>query len=141
MLRARTVTFFKQLRVRKDRGKRRAIFSVCGLIRTNARNRLRVRPGPARPGAAPHAHTRAGLRVIRFHVSGNTGIIGPVKFPSSRKFNKTIPEIHEFGGQAIGVGKFFKVFNFPRRPYMSKTVKALRTKIPKEFSVQMGRIL
>lgn len=39
---ARTVTFFKQLRVRKDRGKRDAIYGVAALIRRSAINRLKV---------------------------------------------------------------------------------------------------
>lgn len=138
---ARTVNFFKQLRVRVKRAKRDAIYSVCGLIRRDAINRLRVRPGSSRPPAAPHAHTKGGLRVIDFHISGNTGIIGPRKFPSSNTFNKPVPAIHEFGGQVFTIGRAFRTVVYPKRPYMSKTVEKLGPKLPRQYSVQMGRIL
>lgn len=138
---ARTITFFKQLRVRKDRAKKQALYSICALVRRNAINRLKLRPGPSRPGASPHAHTRAGLRVIAFHVSGNTGIIGPVKFPRSKLYNKTVPELHEFGGQVVTLGRVYRVLYFKRRPYMSKTIKALEDKLPREFSIKLGRVL
>lgn len=138
---ARTVTFFKQLKARVKRGKRAAIYSVCGLIRRDAINRLRVRPGPSRPPASPHAHTRAGLRVIDFHVSGNTGIVGPRKFPSSNQFNEPVPAVHEFGKQVVTLGRAFRMVSYPKRPYMSKTVQNLRGKIPREFSIQMGKVL
>lgn len=140
-LSARTVTFFKQLKVRVQRGKRNAIYSVCGLIRRDAINRLKVRPGRSRPPASPHAHTKGGLRLIDFHVSGNTGIIGPRKLPSSNRYTKPVPAIHEFGGQVFSIGRTVRSYAYPARPYMSKTVEKLGPRIPKEFSVQMGRII
>lgn len=138
---ARTVTFFKQLIVRKNRGKRDAIYSVCGLIRRSAINRLKVRPGSSQEGASPHAHTLGGLRVIRFAVSGNTGIIGPVRFPNSRKYNKPVPAIQEFGGTVFTLGRVFRQVHYGARPYMSKTIETLRGRIPKEFSVQLGKVI
>lgn len=138
---ARTVTFFKQLLVRKNRGKRNAIYGVCGLIRRSAINRLKVRPGPSSEGASPHAHTLGGLRIIRFAVSGNTGIIGPIKFPNSRKYNKPVPAIHEFGGTVFTLGRVFRQVTYKRRPFMSKTIEVLRSRIPKEFSVQLGKVI
>ncbi len=138
---ARTVTFFKQLMVRKERGKRKAIYGVCAMIRRSAINRLKIRPGASNEGSAPHAHTAAGLRVIQFNVTGNTGIIGPVRFPSSRQYNAPVPAIHEFGKTVITLGRIFKVVHFKKRPYMSTTIKMLGSKIPKEFSVQMGEVL
>ncbi len=138
---ARTVTFFKQLIVRKDRGKRKAIYGVCAMVRRAAINRLKIRPGSSKEGSAPHAHTAAGLRVIQFNVTGNTGIIGPIKFPSSRQYNVPLPSIHEFGKTVITLGRIFKIVNFKKRPYMSTTVKVLGSKIPKEFSIQMGEVL
>ena len=138
---ARTVTYFKQLKVRKNRGKRDAIYSVCGLIRRNAINRLKIRPGPSRSPASPHAHTRGGLRVIQFHVYKNTGVVGPIKFPRSRAYNKPVPAIHEFGGTVFTIGRIFRVLTFKKRPYMSKTIKALEGKIPKDFSLKLGKAL
>jgi hypothetical protein len=138
---ARTITFFKQLSVRVKRGKRDALYSVCGLIRRDAIDRLKIRPGPSRPPASPHAHSKAGLRVIDFHVSGNTGIVGPRKFPNSNRYNKPVPAIHEFGGQVMSLRGAFRLVLYPKRPYMSKTVEKLKTKIPREFSIQLGRVL
>ena len=138
---ARTVTFFKQLRVRKDRGKRDAIYGVAALIRRSAINRLKVRPGASTPGAAPHAHTLAGLRVIQFNVSGNTAIIGPIKFSSSRQYNEPLPSIHEFAKTLFTLRRIFKIVNFKARPYMSTTIKSLEGRIPKEFSLQLGKVL
>lgn len=140
-LSARTISFFKQLKVKAKRAKRDALYSICGLLRRNAINRLKLRPGPSRPPAAPHAHTRGGLRVIAFHVSGNTGIIGPIKFPNSNKLNKPVPAVHEFGGQVFSTGKTFRTYIYRRRPYMSKTVEEMGPKLPKEFAIQMGKII
>lgn len=138
---ARTVSLFRQLKVRARRAKRDALYAICGLIRRDAINRLKVRPGPSRPPASPHAHTYGGLRVIDFHVSGNTGIIGPRKFPSSNQYNRPVPAIHEFGGQVFTIGRVFRTIVYQRRPYMSKTVQKLGPKLPRQYAVQMGRVL
>ena len=140
-LSARTVTFFKQLSAKLKRSKREAIYRVCGLIRRDAINKLKVRPGSSTPPAAPHAHTKAGLRVIDFHVDGNTGLVGPRKFPTSNKESQPVPSIHEFGLQVFTVRGPFKLIAYPKRPYMSKTVERLKGKIPREFSIQLGKVL
>lgn len=142
-LTARTVTFFKQLKVRVKRAKREAIYSICGLLRRDAIGRLKLRPGPSRPGASPHAHTAGGLRLIDFHVSsGNSeGLVGPRKFPTSNKYNKPVPAIQEFGGPVFTIGKVFRQHVFPRRPYMSKTVEKIGPRLPREVSVQIGKVL
>jgi hypothetical protein len=50
---SRTTLFFERLKVRKERGKRDAIYSVSGLIARSAKQSLRIRPGSSRPGAIP----------------------------------------------------------------------------------------
>jgi len=139
---SRTTLFFEKLRVRKERGKKDAIYSVSGLIARSAKQSLRIRPGPSRPGGIPHAHTRGGLRVIRFAVDRNKSIIGPIKFARSRKFNEPAPAIHEFGKVVIDLRRG-KVFKYAKRPFMSKTLERLdRTgAIPKQFSASIARIL
>ena len=140
-LSARTISFFKQLKSNLKRSKRDAIYRVCGLIRRDAINKLKVRPGSSTPPAAPHAHTKAGLRVIDFHVDGNTGIIGPRKFPNSNDESQPVPATHEFGLQVFTTKGPFKLISYPKRPYMGKTVERLKGKIPREFSIQIGKVL
>lgn len=137
---SRVNIFFQKLKARKERGKQSALYRTSGLVASSAKNSLKVRSGSSRPGAIPHAHTKAGLRVIRFAVDRNTSIIGPLRFPRSRRFNQPIPAIHERGGIVYSLfsGRFVR---YPARPFMSKTVERLKDKIPKEFSIQMGRIV
>lgn len=139
---SRSKWFFQRLKARKERGKRDAIYSVSGLIATTAKNMLRLRPGPSRPPAAPHAHTRGGLRLIRFAVDRNTSIIGPIRFPRSNQYNEPIPHVHEFGKTVFSIRRSI-FYRFQRRPYMSKALESLkrRGKIPKHFSVRMGKVL
>ncbi len=134
--------YFQSLKARKDRGKRDAIYSVSGLIASAAKNMLRFRPGTSRPGASPHAHTRGGLRVIRFAVDGNTSIIGPIRFPRSRQFSQPVPHFQEFGGIVYSIRKAI-FYRYAARPYMSKALEQLkrRNKIPKQFSAQLGKVL
>lgn len=137
---SRVNIFVQRLKARTERGKRAGLYRVSGLIASSAKQSLRLRPRASRPGTAPHAHTKGGLRVIRFFVDRNTSIIGPIRFPRSRRFNQPVPFIHEKGGLVYSLfsGRFV---TYPARPYMSKTIERLRNKIPKEFSVQMGRII
>lgn len=134
--------YIQSLKARKERGKRDAIYSVSGLIATTAKGMLRMRPGPSRPGASPHAHTRGGLRVIRFAVDRNKSIIGPIRFPHSTQYNQPLPHIHEFGETVYSIRRAM-FFRFARRPYMSKAIESLkrRNKIPRNFSVQLGKVL
>lgn len=144
MLRAkyssRTSLFFERFRVRKNRAKRDSIYSVSGLIARSARQSLRIRKGPSRAGAIPHAHTRGGLRIIQFAVDGNSSIIGPIRFPRSRQYNQPIPSIHEFGKTVYELFRD-RSKTFPQRPYMGPTIKRLGNKIPRHFSASVARVL
>jgi hypothetical protein len=139
----RVKLFLQGLRVKKTRAKRNAIFSVSGLIATDAKRSLKVSPGKSKPFAIPKAHTKGGLRVIRFAVrpDGKESIIGPVKFPRSNRFNAAVPSIHEFGKTVIDIRRG-KIRNYPPRPYMSRTLERLnrRGEIPKQFAASVARI-
>ena len=139
---ARTILFFEKLKARKERAKRDAIYSVSGLIAREAKQTLKVRPGTSRPGGVPHAHTRAGLRVIRFAVDRNKSIIGPIRFPGG-KLNEPVPSVHEFGKTVFTIKGAFRLITYPSRPYMIVTLKRLdrQGKIPKQFAVSIARII
>lgn len=137
---ARVNVFFQRLKARKERGKQSALFRVSGLVRSSVIQSLKIRPGSSSAGAIPHAHTKAGLRVVRFAVDRNVSIIGPIKFPRSRRTNQPLPGLMERGGFVLNLfsGRFA---TYPARPYMSRTIERLKDKIPREFSIQMGRIV
>lgn len=140
--RAYTVLFFEKLKARKERAKREAIHAVAALIAREAKQTLKVRPGTSRPGAVPHAHTRAGLRVIRYAVDRNRAIIGPIRFPGG-KLSEPVPSVHEFGKTVFTLKGAYRLITFPARPYMIVTLKRLdRTgKIPRQFSTSIARII
>ena len=139
---SRTTLFIERLKARKNRAKRDAIYTVSGLIARSAKQSLRVRSGTSRPGAIPHAHTRGGLRVIMFAVDGDRSIIGPIRFPRSKRYNEPAPYIHESGATVIDYRRGM-IITFPKRPFMSRTLERLRRKglIPKQFSASVARII
>jgi len=147
MLRAklsyRIKLFFERLKAKKERFKRDAIYSTAGLIAREEKQTLKVRSGVSRPGSVPHAHTRAGLRVILFAVDRNRAIIGPVKFSTSNKFSEPVPSIHEFGKTVFQVRGIFRILHYPERPYAIVTLKRLqrRNKINKQFAAGIARIV
>lgn len=134
--------YVQRLATRVKVGKRTALYRVAGLVRTSVRRNLRVRPGASTPRHPPHAHTRAGLRVIEFVVdeSAEAAIIGPIKFPGSNYFNEPVTYVHEFGGTFLS---FRGASNYPERSYMNHTLKQLVAsgRIPSEFSIAMGRVI
>jgi hypothetical protein len=138
---AKTVFYFDKLATRIKIGKNRALYRTAGLVRLTARRLLRVRSGPGRPGAAPHAHTRGGLREIRFSVFGNVAIVGPTKFANSTFWDEPVPHIHEFGG--IYISRRSTRATYPQRSYMGVTIERLMSKgkIPKQFSVSIAQAL
>ncbi len=147
MLRAkissRTTLFFERFRVRKNRGKRDALYQTAGLIARSAKQSLRIRSGRSRAGAIPHAHTRGGLRIIQFAVDGNTAIIGPVRFPRSRQYNAPVPSIHEFGKTVYTLSGITRIRSYPARPFMGPTLIRLdkRNLIPKQVSASIAKVL
>lgn len=138
--------YFNQLRVKKERGKRNAIYSVSGLIRTDAKRSLKISSGKSKPGGIPKAHKGkdGGLRAIAFAVrpDNKESMIGPIKFPRSNRFNAPVPHIHEFGKTVMDLYRF-KIRRYPKRPYMSRTILRLqkRNAIPKEFAVSLAKVL
>lgn len=133
---------FRAVQKKIKDGKNRGLYRVAGLIRTSAKRSMRLRPGPSRAGSPPHAHTRAGLRQIMFHVDQNqsAALVGPVKFSRYNSLSEPVPHVQEFGGTFLSVRK---PKTYPERSYMGHTLKKLHRegKIPRQFVVSMGRIL
>lgn len=119
-----------------------ALYRTAGLVRTSAKRSMRLRKGPSQAFSPPHAHTRAGLRAIEFVVDESAGaaIVGPRKFVGSNYFNEPVTYIHEFGGTFLARKGYWR---YPERSYMYHTLKQLVAsgKIPKEFTLAMGRII
>lgn len=132
------VTFYaSKLIAPVRRGTPDALAKTAAMIRREARRTLKIRSGTSRPGSVPHSHTAGGLRVIMYNVYSNGAIIGPVKFVSSN-FLTTVPGLHEHGG----VGRTQRGWTrYPKRPFMSTTLKRVRSRIPREFSTSLARYL
>jgi len=132
--------FFEKFRKRVRIARNQALYRTAGLIRTACRRTIRVRSGPGKAPNPPHAHTRGGIREIRFSVFGDSAIIGPIKFAGSNFFDQPVPHIHEFGGTYIA-RRFLATY--PQRSYMSATLKRLEQQgaIPRQFSAVVARIL
>lgn len=142
----RAIFLFQKMAQRKRIAKHRGIYRVAGLIRTASKRSMRTRPGASQHGRPPHAHTspRTGLRAIEFVVdpSGDSALVGPVKFPGSDMYNSPQPHIHEFGGVFFR-GRSKKKAQYPQRSFMLYTLKRLQKKgrLPKEFAYGMGELL
>lgn len=139
---AKTLFYVQRLNKQVKAGTTSGLYRTAGFVRSTARRSLRVRPGASTPGFPPHAHTRAGLRVIEFDVDpvAEAAIVGPIKFPGSNYFNEPVTYIHEFGGTFLSLRGYWR---YPERSYMYYTLKKLVAsgRIPKEFSLAMGRII
>lgn len=138
----RVLFYTQKLTQRVKIARNRALYRTAGLIRTATRRSMRVRPGPSSPDTPPHAHTRSGLREIRFVVDVGEGaaIIGPLKFNSSRFFDQPVPHIHEFGGIFLARRGYWR---YPKRSYMKYTLDKLiaNGKIPRQFAASMAEII
>lgn len=138
---AKFIWYVGKLTKKVKLGTNRALYRTAGLIRTAERRTIRVRPGTARPGKPPHAHTHGGLRAIEFYVYGNSAIIGPKRFPGSRWWDEPVPHMHEFGGTFFN--RKGKKATYPERSYAATTLKRLLAKnaIPKQFAVSIAEVL
>lgn len=136
---AKTKLYLHRLNQRIKVGSEKGLYRVSGLIASACRRTIRVRKRPSRPGTPPHAHTRGGLRVIRFSVRGMQSLIGPLKFSNS--LSEPVPHVHEFGKRAYRRNVGWQ--NFPKRAYMSVALLRLQRqgKIPKSFSVEVRKLL
>ena len=128
--------FKQQYRVARKKG----LYETCGLIRTEARQKMRVSPNPSPPGTPPNARTRGGLREINFHVVRDTGIIGPRKFATSNFFNRPVPNIHEVGGVAISRTRR-GYWLYPERSFMFSAVRRLQSRglLSQKFAYTLRR--
>jgi len=137
---AKFKSYLNRFRVRKNRAVKEAIYSVAAMHRRKLISLFRLRPGPSREGAAPHAHTRGGLRIVRFAVDRNVAVVGSIKFPNTGA-SKAIPGVHEFGKTVLIFRPFPHIVSYKPRPAASKAVEALRDRTPKHFAVTLGNTL
>ena len=139
---ARITTFFTKLSKKIKDSNNKALGHTCALIRKEAIEKMRRRSGPSRPGFPPHNHVKPGLKAIAYDIQGEEGFIGPLKFRGSKFFNRPVPNIHEFGGVAVGVS-FSKSITarYPERSFMYSAVKNLqrKNKISTEFTITFRR--
>jgi len=136
----RTQYFFQKLNVRLKEAKTIGLYRVCGLIRSATRRSLRLARGPSSPGNPPHVHTLGGLKIISFAVNGDTGMIGPDKFPRANKLNEPVTFVQEFGGTFTSKWGFR---TYPERSYMNSTLNRLQSQglIGREFTTTIARVL
>lgn len=133
---ARVTFYASKLIARTKRATPDALAKTAAMIRREARRTLKVRSGTSRAGSVPHSHTQGGLRVIAYNVYSNGAIIGPVKFIGSNFLATPVPGLHEHGGLTRGARGWVR---YPKRPFMSTTLKRIRGRIPREFSITMAR--
>ena len=135
---ARITTFFDKLAKKVKDSNNQALNHTCALIRKEAIEKMRRRPGKSQPGFPPHNHKTPGLKAIFYDIRGEEGFIGPIKFRGSKFFNRPIPNIHEFGGVAVGVS-FGRsaVARYPERSFMYSAVKNLqrKNKLASQFTI------
>jgi hypothetical protein len=139
---AKTVYYFQKLANKVKIARNKSLYRTAAFIRSAAIRSLRVKDGPGKPGKPPHAHTLAGLRIIRFDVDPTAGsaVIGPEKFSGSRQFDEPVPHIHEFGGLFSSKKGYWR---YPERSFMWYTTDRLikSGKISNEFFITLARVL
>lgn len=142
MLTVRQDLRIEQLASRIETASSKALYPVLGLVQRNSQYSMRRMPGPSSPGNPPHRHKsmRAGLGNIRYQVTGNRGIIGPIKFAWSNFFNQPVTRVHEMGGVFRSQ---YTMFLYPTRSYMYEPTKDLarRGLISRRFAFNIGRFL
>lgn len=142
--RTRITLAFGRLERHYSGGAKKGLYQVSALIRSEARQSMRVRRAASSPGTPPSVHKRPGLKEINFDVaaSGTHSVIGPRKFARSNFFNRPVPNIHEKGGTAI-YASFRRRFiaRYPERSFMWNAVTSLRRKgkIQREFNITLQR--
>lgn len=118
----------------------RSLYRTAAFIRTVTKRAQRKRRGKSPPPSPPYAHRKTGLRVIKFKVlDPYTAIIGPVKFPRSRFFDRPVPNIHEKGGIARSRRLFFgkKTFRYPERSIMYRPTKKVQNRLPAQARIRV----
>ena len=75
----------------------RSLGHAGGAIRLTARRSIRRSKKPSRPGTPPHTPTGRLKRSIRYEVTANDVVIGPVNEIGGKLWN-----LHEFGGRVRG---------------------------------------
>src|SRR5690606_6514458 len=128
---SRFVVFVDRFRRSVKRSLKTGLHQTAALIRLEARQSMRIRKKPSPPGRPPSARTRAGLREINYHVTGQSAYVGPRKFRHSNRLSKPVPAVHEKGGVVIDSGNRHQkthVKRYPERSFMYRAVKTLQSK-------------
>lgn len=118
------------------------------LVRRLSRDSIRFRKKKiSLPGQPPRQHTRVGLANIKkiifaYDPSRKTTIVGPIKFPGSKKrkkgqqaramLSKPVPSILEHGGYSYA-GKKQKRVRVRKRPYMLPALQSARPAFAKMY--------
>lgn len=139
----RVIYFFRQFHHRVKIAKNKALYRTAGLIRSACIKTIRVSPNSSPPGTPVRSRTRGGIRLIRFAVSssGESALIGPIKFSYSNQWDEPVPHIHEFGG--VFASRFSYFARYPQRSYMAHTLQKLKRQraIPTTFAASIARII
>lgn len=115
-----------------DRKTRNALMKVGRLVRWAARDSLRKRKGPSRPGEPPHVHGKQLRQILyAYDPAGQEVVIGP-KGLSARRL--PVPAIHEFGADVVRRrdGKV-ETAEYPARPYMLPALEENASEIPEQW--------
>jgi hypothetical protein len=126
-----------------DRGLRKALGKIGGIVRRIARASIKNSPTPkasSAQGEPPLSHTGQLKDFIYYAYDAEQQdvIIGPARLNTSLVMGRTVPELLEFGGTAlryIGRGRKRRAvpYKMAPRPYMSRALENYRPRIPKEF--------
>ena len=121
--------FFDRRRVMDavERARRKALAGSGALVRKIAKDSIRKRKKPSRPGEPPHSHTGLLKRFIFFGYDefSRGVVVGPVAL----KRRATVPHLLEYGGLTEGRNRRRRVRIAPR-PYMGPALLKAKPKLP-----------
>lgn len=131
----------KGVQVAAERGKVRALSKFGAFVRRAAQTSMRYRKGISPPGQPPSAHKSNQLAALKkmkrarhngamirellffaYDRPSGSVVVGPVGFKA--KGGKTVPELHEHGGEVPAAGRVMLVKNKPGRDERGKFVSA-----------------
>ena len=113
----------------------RALSRVGAFIRRTARTSIRKSKKTAAAGQPPRSHSQddtISIRNIQFGYDTSTRsmVIGPVQLNSKSGTSAGVPNLLEFGGEAVR-GK--KTLTYAPHPFMGPALEANRDEIPAEW--------
>lgn len=99
---------------------RKAMMRTGGYLRKVARNSMRKKKGPAKPGEPPHVHVGHIKNLLFFAYDTQTGslVVGPVGFNGS-----PVPNILEFGNNKQEARQFMKPAQVKSQDKLAPSIK------------------